>query len=741
MKRQSKKIEYLKKHKISLIALSFAIVALILFAILFRNSKEQDKAQQALFKEREQLTDMAAYLDEISNVIDTNRERLAETALSQAGTSQTLATLSESLTLLDKDLAQIENRIEKQKETQAIESQKMAMAFSSLSETQREIREQIASLLSGLREENGSYFITAFEKLENIRKDNEGNYSSIADTLENLQEENEGNFAETLEKLETLQNGFDKIQTDTKSYYNDLTNAISLLEKESNMQHEELTGCLLAAKEDLSSLIENSFSNLDLRLDEDIAALMACFDTLHKQIADAELSISTLLDLMEQNSAERQGEINAAFASLNATMEQIQSDYGNAHMQIQQLIEKLQETENSNHKETLSTLAIMESNMTEHSLETFNRITNSLQTMGESLSSSINSMQDEFSQSFSNFNTEISGSMTDQINRLNTDIANQYQSLNSTITNQYQSLSTTVNNYDNSQQEALNNMLDMLNQKLQQVFQYVSNGKKLLASALLTKNVTIKEDATFNEIYNAILSIPQKIAIGVQEIPGTVTYDYHYHLNGSGNATHTESEAIKGGCYTMPVYHVHTGDSRNGGGCYTIPITHSHTESCYTVTKTVRRVTAKWFTGEGTGHACCKSGYGQNWARYTYVDEIYVNNELVSSVAGEGDLGYCCGICFERTAAEKAFTSTATDITCGYSEGVNGYNTGCGKNSHTIESYTPGCGLVDGQIIAAHIVYEQNALATANAAMLSIEPRQPEDISTISGNVPSDKNS
>lgn len=782
MKRHPK-TEYLKRHKIPLIVLSFAIIALI-FAILFWNIMEQGKAQQALFtKEQEQLTDMDTYLHEIAKTVDTNREQLAEAILSQTEAAQTLAELSESLMLLDNNLAGVEARIEKQKEIQTSQNERITTAFALLSNNQQDIREQIDTVLldlqekmdnnfltsiekleivqkeiknifkstseklENMREENEANFKSASEKLENIREENETNFNSTSEKLENIQEKNANNFILTFEKLEKLQGDFDQIYADTEAYYENLTKAIILLQEESGTQHGELVENLLTVKEDISSLLNNRFANLELSLDEDVAALMACLDTLHTQIADAELSIFTLLTLMETNNSERQDEINAAFASLNVAMEQIQTDYSNAHFQIQQLIERLQETSDNNHAETLSILAVMENNMSESSMENFNHISNSLQTMGDSLSASMNNMQNEFSQNLDNFNTEISGnlsqytnSMTEQLNRISTGITNQYQSLNSTIANQYQNLSTTINSYDNSQQEALNNMLDILNQKLQQVFQRVSDGKKLLASALLTKSVTVKEDATFNEIYNAILNIPQKTVIGVQEIPGTVTYDYHYHLNGSGNATHTENEAAGGGCYTIPVYHVHTGDSRNGGGCYTVPITHSHVDSCYTVTKTVRRVTAKWFTGQGTGHACCQSGYGQNWARYTYVDEIYINNELISSIAGDDDLGYCCGICFERRAAEKAYTSTTTDITCGYSEGVNSYEAGCGKNNNTIESYMPGCGFVDGQIIAAHIVYSPEAFTTANPAMLHIEPKKPEGIATVSGNVPSDKN-
>lgn len=133
----------------------------------------------------------------------------------------------------------------------------------------------------------------------------------------------------------------------------------------------------------------------------------------------------------------------------------------------------------------------------------------------------------------------------------------------------------------NSIKELIETSTNAINQKLQSVFQSVSNGKKLLASALLTKGVSVAEDATFAQIAQAILSIPQKMVIGVQEIPGEISYDYHYHVDKNGSFPHTNTEGTSGGCYTIAQYHVHTGSSNSGSGCYTIPITHTHSNSCY----------------------------------------------------------------------------------------------------------------------------------------------------------------
>ena len=54
---------------------------------------------------------------------------------------------------------------------------------------------------------------------------------------------------------------------------------------------------------------------------------------------------------------------------------------------------------------------------------------------------------------------------------------------------------------------------------VQQSFTSVTNGKQKVASALATKGQEVANDATFNEIYQAILGIDQTIVAGDTNIP------------------------------------------------------------------------------------------------------------------------------------------------------------------------------------------------------------------------------
>ena len=130
-----------------------------------------------------------------------------------------------------------------------------------------------------------------------------------------------------------------------------------------------------------------------------------------------------------------------------------------------------------------------------------------------------------------------------------------------------------VGAYQTSMQEFLTQLKTELNHQLKSVFTFVSNGKQGLASALLTKGMEVSQDATFSQFREAILQIPQKLVIGVQEVPGEISYDYHYHTDAEG--THVGEVAhqdVEGGCYTKAVYHTHQ------NACYNW--THEHNSHC-----------------------------------------------------------------------------------------------------------------------------------------------------------------
>ena len=248
-----------------------------------------------------------------------------------------------------------------------------------------------------------------------------------------------------------------------------------------------------------------------------------------------------------------------------------------------------------------------------------------------------------------------------------TEVLNKLSSMESNISN-------TVNNIGTGtsvSQEAIlerigqleentNNRLSGLSGDIQSVFQRVSNGKALLASALLTKNVVIDEDATFQEIYDAILSIKQETVIGVDKIPGTIEYEYHYH----------------------------TGDAQNGGGCYTVEDVHHHNASCYQL------CTYSWTGCEGSNG--WTDGNSISHCNYRETHSICNNGQTMYKVYSHYNGGG------SQSGHRSGGSSTHAISVCGKTEGQH-------------YGWTTGCGLQDGQIVGAHIVYDADAVSEAAA--------------------------
>ena len=76
------------------------------------------------------------------------------------------------------------------------------------------------------------------------------------------------------------------------------------------------------------------------------------------------------------------------------------------------------------------------------------------------------------------------------------------------IENQYQMIQQQFGGDNRAVMELLAETRKDLNEKYDQVFRRVSDGKKLVASALLTKGIEIGGDATFAEYAEAIRKIP-----------------------------------------------------------------------------------------------------------------------------------------------------------------------------------------------------------------------------------------
>ena len=284
------------------------------------------------------------------------------------------------------------------------------------------------------------------------------------------------------------------------------------------------------------------------------------------------------------------------------------------------------------------------------------------------LDQNINGLDRNISSLDQNVSQNLAG-VTDRLGELNVGVQNSLTLLEQNFAKHMNELSQMSGEGTGALKAYMSELNEALKQNLNQVFTSVSNGKTGLASALLTKGVSADDDATFAELKDAVLRIPQKLVIGVQEVPGTITYHYHYHADASGENPHTETSPVQGGCYTVPKYHVHSEDA----GCYMIRRYHEHNDSC-------------------PGHSVWVDWVPNQEPYWGWVYEC--NDQPIN-------------------AAEKVLS--------------------CSKSTATIDYYGVSCGWVDGQITGAEIIYDKDEVkrraeeATKNAAQPVEEERLPEE--------------
>ena len=281
--------------------------------------------------------------------------------------------------------------------------------------------------------------------------------------------------------------------------------------------------------------------------------------------------------------------VNQSVQEINQSVENIENKLNSSYDGIKGLIEKLQAEETKNqealkkdHQLLVQSLTdvegnlkiILETDMTQIS-QAFSDLTASFQAKVDQLGSLLETRMDQMDANLGGLGEDISGldqnisqnlgGVAEKLGELNLGVNNSLTLLEQNFAKHMNELSQISGEGTGALKTYLGELSEALKQDLNQVFTSVSNGKTGLASALLTKGVSAENDATFAELKDAVLRIPQKLVIGVEEVPGTITYHYHYHVDGAGENPHTETNPQQGGCYTVPKYHVHS----EAAGCYT----------------------------------------------------------------------------------------------------------------------------------------------------------------------------
>ena len=496
---------------------------------------------------------------------------------------------------------------------------------------------------------------------------------NIADNQKKLDEVNAqlAQREESLLQVETIQHRLEENASG-------MTGKVTDLEKTTHTKVNEIRTDMESIHTDVTKTLEEIS-----RIMQEMDAQKKQDNTDHKESITEINRINESVQSVNQTVSKLEDRLNTSYENLKNLVQEVRTtEEKNRELWTQeqtQLTEQqkqlLKEVEESR-QETIRSLALVESNL-KNMLESdmvqitaaFGSLTAELQTRVQELSALLENRMNRVDQNLSGLDKNVTGlgnnisGLSENVNGLNENVDG--------VGKNVESLFTRIGELDNGMQtnlttlqqtfakqfgdlnvsagqntEELKSYLEELNnglkQDMNQVFTSVSNGKKKLASALLTKGVSTNEDATFAQLAEAILNIDQKLVIGVEEIPGTIRYQYHYHVDASGNQLHTEKSDTAGCCYTGTHGHVHSVED----GCYKEESYHVHRDDC--------------------------SGYPV-WVDWAPGVEPYWG--------------------FIYTCGEPANATRRVLI--------------CSKQAGSTDYYVPSCGLADGQIIGAEILYDQ----------------------------------
>ena len=515
---------------------------------------------------------------------------------------------------------------------------------------------------------------------------------NIADNQKKLDEVNAqlAQREESLLQVETIQHRLEENASG-------MTGKVTDLEKTTHTKVNEIRTDMESIHTDVTKTLEEIS-----RIMQEMDAQKKQDSTDHKESMTEINRINESVQSVNQTVSKLEERLNTSYENLKNLVQEVRTTeeknrefwtQGQTQMTEQQK-QLLKEVEESR-QETIRSLALVESNL-KNMLESdmvqitaaFGSLTAELQTRVQELSALLETRMNQVDQNLTGLDKNVTGlgnnisglnenvnglnenvdgvgknveSLFSRISELDNGMQTNLTTLQQTFAKQFGDLNVSAGQNTEELKSYLEELNNSLKQDMNQVFTSVSNGKKKLASALLTKGVSTNEDATFAQLAEAILNIDQKLVIGVEEIPGTIRYQYHYHVDASGNQPHTEKSDTAGGCYTGTHAHVHSVED----GCYKEESYHVYRDDC--------------------------SGYPV-WVDWAPGVEPYWG--------------------FIYTCGEPANATRRVLI--------------CSKQACSTDYYVPSCGLADGQIIGAEILYDQ---AHAQAKAQEEQQRRDEFVS------------
>ena len=602
---------------------------------------------------RDNLENISKYLSSLDRTVTANKEELLNVGISVGNDYEDLLSYIEHLSSVVSNLKNdFTNCTDSQKSSKVEFDIKFEDMYSQLDSIQMDI----SNLQSKIKESIQNVEINNNERFEAISiaikdfsssaaEDFKHINTNISDILADIRKESDDQYTILLEKLKISQK--------------ELITLLTAMDEKTEQKEVERHYTTNQKIEDQSKQLQES--------------LIERLNGVHDNIALTQQDIKNTLALL--NEVDSMDIIIEEFRGVNAALSNINTNMDSAHKELALLIESVRNDADDDQAELLNSLSNIDVSFTQQNTQNYNSLIESLMSQSDNMLSQFNGITEGISDSKTELNKKITNfedSMNQNYSTLNQNVNN----ISSAMSGNQQSLIDSIQ----ALSDITDNKLSALDNSLKSVFQSVSDGKTILAAALLTKNVniTVAEDATFAQIRDAILTIPQKIVIGVEEVPGEIEYDYHYHI----------------------------GDASSGGGCFTIRQYHQHKPSCYSA---------------ATCNPYClglTSG-SKNDRRIYHYDSRFMHPD--------------CGKGIEY---KSPYHHDGEGCNCASISSHQYQKLTCGMDNSTPVDWGIGCGFVDGQIIGAKITYNTEAQNQIKASLINAYQNKgyvPKEVETENG--------
>ena len=410
-----------------------------------------------------------------------------------------------------------------------------------------------------------------------------------------------------------------------------------------------------------STAKENNTNNT--KVVEKISGLDKELEAIHTEIRDAATLVKNMSESIEKGEGKGSDKEKTGFTQINNALSDIKRSCDDSSVAVSGLVAELKNSKKDNDKTSSSVLGNLEK--IEKKLQDVNPSENLSRMERELLST-----QSTYMILMKDMEKKVDKGVSD----IEKNVTNVDTSVNQVLETQKKAeadisgINTSVGNV-NSNIESINQKLGELSEKLDQSFKKVTSEKDKLASTLVTLGVDIKEKgATFAELDDAIKKLPNLVLKNAK-----FTYTRHEHVDKNNNIVKGELCTTKGGCFTVPSYHVHS-------------------SSCFYNKKMIAMYFRMMYTLVSQDMSALRSNQTCPYCKKVFAPEN-MNHDCMCEVATYNAVNSQHPEYIQYQANVRETTQ---------------YTQRCTKSTTAVEGYAPSCKYHSGEILSAEIDFTED---------------------------------